>query len=301
MSLLNFITGMKAVEKENVVELLVSSADDLSQVREESLADLYELIKKSSFPLGKQTVEAFNFRRENRSQDIIRNMNLEIMSVVANFRYLAEEVDTTFADRIYSDGLDSKQAVILRAADHAFFIRDAVMKFIDHTLIAIAINEKWRVDHSGDESWVEDKTDAAKKLAETKYYSRLMTLGVMLEGYGVDKREFTTNIKEMLIVDVAGGFGKNGDPVQAQAADPIDPAETMGFNWSPFYFIGRQWAEYRTSEHRVYSERKRAVELRIAILRGELEEQKSPVLERELEYCLQRVDDLSAALRDIEG
>lgn len=217
-------------------------------------------------------------------------------NVSGNLGYISDLCDEELPERLITSGLTTRSLIILRSSEHAVFMAKYAGLLVNHVLCQLAAESK--ID-----------PDAVKRngpfgplsKGDLKYLTvNASCFGASIKAYGGDRKKFVEAFKDIPSLEVAG----NEEALSAFADDEVDPIDrfgSVGFNWSPIHHINLAIDDWQIARYKAAEQRKRTTELRILVLRSKLEHGQDARAEFELNKQLERLEDLEATMRSIEG
>lgn len=299
MKILDFIKSLvPRIDKEQVLEDINITKTELTT----GVLPMYQTARtsfktmkfksKEVKELEKVFLRNYSPSSKNKQENIIGDITEALPLILANLTYVESQAEELFARDILKEGLSSRKVMLIRAADHIFFIT----KFAVDLLNVVYVYEAESRNTNIDEDYKGPKRN--RDIVSTNIY----IFGKLLQLYAIKEKDFKALIDKMPDViintdteDVVKSVYKEHD------LDPMAAKLSMNFDSNPIYHIRLVVAEWQANRYKRFLDKKKMLELRLLHLKMLEEQQHSDSLEREIKYIQGRIDTLDYKIAKMES
>lgn len=287
------------LQKSDVVAQLVDARASLRPLFEQSLPNVIDILNNKAvelpnlklltkfFYMGYGTPSITGKKQQPLLSDVQHNWD----NIKANLEFFQTASEDELETKLIAEGLSTRDLVLIRASDHAFFISNYLGKLLDHILILAAA--QLLSDESGSEGF-----HPLLKIEQKWLETNALNFGTAIKAYGQKSDLFAKAFKAMPEL-----FAEAGETLlrtmDQNEIDPLSAFGEVGFSWSPFYHLGMRWDDYQVNQIKKYEEQQRVLELRILVLQNKLANQEDAKTENALLIARRKLEQTEAKLRDL--
>lgn len=232
----------------------------------------------------------FDRRGASKGISFVHDIQRRLPTLHENVVYLQGILDKEVERDIISDGLNARQAFIVRAASNLSLMSQYLSSLLNYIYTVEAAHHDTQID------------EALKlSLAEQKYVERMFDRFVaLLSAYSMPTKEFSKTVKELPEILVSGG----NEQAISGAVGSIDPFEKYGIsNFLPgvIYRVRLVIARWQNDRYESSRAKKQQLELRLLYLQMQKEDGNSdPTVQREIVDLQSRIEKYDRYLREVE-
>jgi hypothetical protein len=242
--------------------------------------------------LSKEFYAQYDNRKRARKANFLSEIVSCIRDLIENTKFIYSELDSLLEDKIVSDGLTNKKAVLIRAAESLSFIS----RYSNDLLIYVYNNEATAASGAKEHDMrLAPATIRYVKNNFVKYVAALSNYAIPVEVF----KKMYVRMPEIRVL------AENADSIKGVHDEPdLDPFSSgylSGFIGNPIYHARIMIAEWQTSRYKEYQEKLKVIQLRVMHLKMLNEKGNDPKLAKEIEYYQSRADKISKSLSDTES
>ena len=300
MSLLDsvkkFIPWMR---KDDLSSSIEKSFETLNSFKSD-IEELNRVISTNTKIYGKEleTIFYHNFKSKNVGtgkvpvlKTIVSNYN----NITANVKYINDLLDKDSKSDYLKDNINSKDAFVIRAIDHAEFLTDYITRYVNFIAYqqAAILAEKTETDLD----YIRP-SKATEKFIKDNLISFAQVLSIFVSRPDEFKKdiesipEFKLNDKSFDVVSGVDGSEK---------IDPFAKFAPTQFYYSPILYVRMVIAEYQMKRLKMLEEKTAELKARLIHLTLLNENEHSPQLEKQISYISTRVEKLEQEMANLKG
>lgn len=297
MSISKFVQSLlPRIERTSVAEDLRTSEKEYVKIvlpTWEAAATHFKIEKLASpeaEEMGNIFYREFDRRGVGKSTSFLHDIQRRLPVLHENVVYLQSILDKEVERDIISEGMNARQAFIVRAASNLSLMSQYLSSLLNYI---------YTVEAQHHDTHLEEALKLSK--AEQKYVENMfMRFVALFNAYSMVTKEFSKTIKDLPEVLVGGG---NEQAITGAIGD-IDPFEGFGtanFLPSVIYRVRLVIARWQNDRYESSRAKKQQLELRLLYLQMQKEEgQADPTVTREISDLQARIEKYDRYLREVE-
>lgn len=291
-------TLLPHIDKSQVLEDLRITERELQSVVLPSYSDAASHFSKDKFKskennkIDSRILSLVKSSGYGRPTTFIGEFYTRLQNVEKNIDSLIKAIDSEISRDVITDGISSRKAVLIRVAEQFSFISRASMDLLNLIYMNEALEAK-----------VDVGAISMSKPEIAKTEQAVDALARLLNGYGIDTREFEKNLDRTPDIILSRAGNKEIEAMYSDKdMDSMTHPGLVGFVMNPIYHIRMQIASWQVDRYKAAQEKKKTLELRLLHLQI-LREQNgtNPRLEQEISYTQGRVSRLAKRLQEDEA
>lgn len=301
MKLISWLGSMlKSVNKDSVQEDLRITKTELNEIAKPIYAQAALFFRSNKFKSDEaKNMEDVFYQKFNRGSmpkqtNFIVDIERRLENLTANATYVEDQIESTFENIVFKDGMTARKAILLRAAEHLSFLSRFCLDLLNYVYMveskAAGLNPE-ESEYSSDLSPMEI----------THIQKNISTFAMLMGDYGQENKTFVKIIGEIPDVHVNE---KTSAAVAAtfkeSTLDPFKTPQVHGFIGNPIYHLRLIITQWQASRYEANKNKKKMLELRLLHLELLKEGKNDPKLEQEIEYNRKRVVKIDRYLREVE-
>ena len=232
-----------------------------------------------------------NAKKYPKVGNFISEINRALVNVRQNLEYVRELVDTVLERDVVREGLTTKKAILLRAAESMSFISNYSLDLLNLVYC-----------HEARQAGISESDIIVPPPAKLKEINtHIQMFASALATYGISNADFKKIYLDVPDVSVAP---QDEDAVKGMySARELDPLETIYVSnvvLNPIYHIRMVVAEWQYKRYESNKAKKKVLELRLLHLQLQNEKQSSAPVQKEIKYLQSRIDGLDRDLSEVK-
>lgn len=233
-----------------------------------------------------------NAKKYPKVGNFISEINRALGNVRQNLEYVRDLAENVLERDVVREGLTTKKAIILRAAESMSFISNYSLDLLNMVYC-----------YEATEAGIPSSDISSPPPAKVKeVQSRIQMFASALATYGINSSDFKKIYLDVPDVSVAP---QDEDAVKGMySPTQLDPLETFyisNITLNPIYHVRMMVAEWQYKRYESNKSKKRVLELRLLHLQLQNEKTPSPAVAKEIKYLQSRVDGLDRDLSSVKA
>jgi hypothetical protein len=299
MFLLDFIKSLApTINKQNILEDIRITKSELSGIviptmkQAEEHFKIFKMKSPANSQLSLAFYKAYTLDNSKAKLNFISEISSKLPIVLNNISFIESEIDLSLTSDVVSDGITTKKALLLRAAEDISFIS----RFTMDLLTVVYASETNTTDaDSGILLQVSDIVGARVRKNITIYAKLLSIFGN--SSFILEKRY--NNMLDVVMNDstynvVIATYNEN-------VIDPINTIGLKGFESNPIYHLRLMYAEWQADRYKSMKDKKRMLELRVLQLKLQSDHKSDIKKEKEISYIQSRIEKIDYSMAKMES